>query len=73
VFRPTEGWRLDRLRLNIITMQERTHSDHLRLENWKNIMDWLVSTVRQLPEVWPPELPPERTKDFGLLLAGLKC
>lgn len=45
-------------------MNESTSVGDERMGNWKNIMDWLVDTIQQLPQVWPPELPPEETKDF---------
>jgi hypothetical protein len=45
-------------------MEEQLYSGDLRLQNWRSITDWLVSTEQQLPQVWPSELPPEGTKDF---------
>lgn len=48
-------------------MNERTNGGDERMGNWANIMDWLVSTAQQLPQVWPPELPPEEAKDFWFI------
>jgi hypothetical protein len=45
-------------------MNKGTSAHDLRIGNWSSIMDWLVGTTKQLPQVWPPELPPEETKDF---------
>lgn len=45
-------------------MNEGRSAHDVRMGNWRNIMDWLVSTAKQLPEIWPQELPPEETSDF---------
>lgn len=34
---------------------------------WKDFMAWLKSAESILPQVWPPELPPESTPDFWFL------
>lgn len=45
-------------------MREENEDRNKRMQNWKNITGRLVAAEKELPAVWPAELPPEDTKDF---------